>query len=281
MASKAFIKHADHALRTKWVFCWVTGLVVSVVVGSGCSNGDVATAPQLPAPPNVPAPAQPAAARTQPSSTPPATTQSGELNSATEASAVLSAGGSEADTTPSSDSRQAEKTAGENPSQQGAATDKRPDEVAVDKPTGPADVAMSQKIRQAVRALRSESGKLQVVGRALSPTEQTRVQDLEQAVQYLEASLQALAPTAVKKSSSEVAEGVPVNAEQLIDELIRSTDASIAEIQVVGRAMTDAELSRARTLLRVADGLRRAVGEIALETTGGRPQPDLLDLLPD
>ena len=281
MASKAFIKHADHALRTKWVFCWVAGLVVSVVVGSGCSDGDVATAPQRPAPPNVPAPAQPAAARTQPSSTPPATTQSGELNSATEASAILSAGGSEADTTPSGDSRQAEKAAGENPSQQGAATDKRPGEVAVDKPTGPADVAMSQKIRQAVRALRSESGKLQVVGRALSPAEQTRVQDLEQAIQYLEASLQALAPIAVKKSSGEVAEGVPVNAEQLIDELIKRTDASIAEIQVVGRAMTDAELSRARTLLRVADGLRRAVGEIALETTGGRPQPDLLDLLPD
>ena len=97
----------------------------------------------------------------------------------------------------------------------------------------------------------------------------------------MEASLQALAPTAAKKSSGEAAEGVPVNAEQLIDDLIKSTDASIAELQVVGRAMTDAELSRARTLLRVADGLRRAVGEIALETTGDRPQPDLLDLLPD
>ncbi len=281
MAAKAFIKHADHTLWTKWAFYRVAGLVVSAVVGSGCSDGNVATAPQRPASPKVPALAQPAAARTQPSSTPPATTQSVELNSAAESSDTLSGGDSEADTTPPGDSRQAEKLAGEHPSQEGSATDERPDEVVVDKPGGPADVAMSQKIRQAVRALRSESGKLQVVGRALSPEEQTRVQDLEQAIQYLEASLQALAPTAAKKSSGEAAEGVPVNAEQLIDELIKSTDASIAEMQVVGRAMTDAELSRARTLLRVADGLRRAVGEIALETTGDRPQPDLLDLLPD
>ena len=281
MASKAFIKHADHALRTKGVFYWVAGLVVSAVMGSGCSDGDVATAPERLTPPNVPAPAQPAAARTQPSSTRPATTQSGELNSANDDSDMLSAGGSEADTTPSGDSQQAEKAAGDNPSQEDAATDKRPAEVAVDQSTGPADVAMSQKIRLAVRALRSESGKLQVVGRALSPAEQTRVQDLEQAIQHLEVSLQALAPTAAKKRSGEVAEGDPVNAEHLIDELIKSTDASIAEIQVVGRAMTDAELSRARTLLRVADGLRRAVGEIALEDTGGRPQPDLLELLPD
>ncbi|MBN81075.1 MAG: hypothetical protein CMJ70_13140 [Planctomycetaceae bacterium] len=274
MASKAFIKHTDHALRTKGVFYWVAGLVVSAVMGSGCSDGDVATAPERLTPPNVPAPAQP-------SRTPPATTQSGELNSAKDDSDMLSAGGSEADTTPSGDSQQAEKAAGDNPSQEDAATDKRPAEVAVDQSTGPADVAMSQKIRLAVRALRSESGKLQVVGRALSPAEQTRVQDLEQAIQHLEVSLQALAPTAGKKRSGEVAEGDPVNAEHLIDELIKSTDASIAEIQVVGRAMTDAELSRARTLLRVADGLRRAVGEIALEDTGGRPQPDLLELLPD
>ena len=281
MAAKAFIKHADHTLWTKWAFYRVAGLVVSAVVGSGCSDGDVATAPERLTPPNVPAPAQPAAARTQPSRTRPATTQSGELNSANDDSDMLSAGGSEADTTPSGDSQQAEKAAGDNPSQEDAATDKRPAEVAVDQSTGPADVAMSQKIRLAVRALRSESGKLQVVGRALSPAEQTRVQDLEQAIQHLEVSLQALAPTAAKKRSGEVAEGDPVNAEHLIDELIKSTDASIAEIQVVGRAMTDAELSRARTLLRVADGLRRAVGEIALETTGDGPQPDLLDLLPD
>ena len=288
MVSTAFTRHAEPSLWTRWVVCRVTGLVVFATLGSGCSDVDVATTPQPPVAksPNRASPSESTQApveSTQPQDTQPAASQSAELDAATGSSDSASTAGAGTDTAQPGDSRQPEKSslpAGEDPSQPSSVTEKDPDEVVVDSATGPADAAMSHKIRQGMDALRSESAKIQVVGRALSPSEQSRVKDLAQAIEYLEASLQALAPT-VTKTSSDVTEDAAVNAEQLIDELIKSTDVSIAEIQVVGRAMTDAELSRARTLLRVADGLRRAVGEIALETTGGRPQPDLLNLLPD
>ena len=288
MVLTAFTRHTEPPLWTRWMLCRVAGLVVFAVVGGGCTDVDVARTPQPPAAksPNDAKPSEskrPPDESTQPQDAQPAASQPAELDTATGSSDSPSTADAGDDTAQPGDSRQPEKSslpAGEDPSQSGSVTEKDPDEVVVDSSTGPADAAISHKIRQAMDALRSESAKIQVVGRALSPSEQTRVKDLTQAIEYLEASLQALAPT-VTKTSSDVPEDAPVNAEQLIDELIKGTDVSIAEIQVVGRAMTDAELSRARTLLRVADGLRRAVGEIALETTGGRPQPDLLNLLPD
>ncbi|MBB76278.1 MAG: hypothetical protein CMJ75_17360 [Planctomycetaceae bacterium] len=290
MASTAFLNCADRPLRTKRVLCFVLGLLFAAAMVSGCTDVDVATTSTRQG--SSPEPTHPPGLNTQPQNTRPATDQSAAVGSAGAPGNSSSYAESGANRSPSGDARQPENQpenqpekpstpAGKNPSQVSPVPDETRNESVVESATGPADAATAQQIRQAMEALRSESGKIQVVGRALSPAEQTRVKDLAQAIQYLETSLQALVPTLTKSSGEVVGDDVPVNAEQLIDELIKSTDASIVELQVVGRAMTDAELSRARTLLRVADGLRRAVGEIALESTGNRPQPDLLDLLPD
>ncbi|MAV36762.1 MAG: hypothetical protein CMJ59_15045 [Planctomycetaceae bacterium] len=136
------------------------------------------------------------------------------------------------------------------------------------------------KLHSAVSALRGESGRIQIVGRALSPDEESRLTDIGNALGYLDKAIQLLksAPPPAPGSSDTDAS---TDAEALLDELIVLADAAVAQLQVVDRAMTESELNRARILLRVGDAARRAVGEIAQETTPAGVRPDLLDLLPD
>ena len=276
MKSTDLFNHVLSLLASKGFTCWVPVVVLCVVGGSGCTDGEVATTPKtsVTAPQDPAAPAPRSTVVAEPNDASQVNTKPPDLDVAPQSMDPVLAAGQSGDLSPA-----AEPVEG-NARKAGPEKDKVVDAPASDSPAAPADTATIRKIRQAMNALRSESAKIQIVGRTLSRTEQTRVKDLSTAIQHLETSLQALSP-AIKKSDPDATEGVPANAELLLDELIESTDVSIAALQVVGRAMTDAELSRARTLLRVADGLRRAVGEIALETTGGRPQPDLLDLLPD
>jgi Arc/MetJ-type ribon-helix-helix transcriptional regulator len=136
----------------------------------------------------------------------------------------------------------------------------RPGTAGEDKPVIPKRVSAEELIRQAIRQLRGEYGRIMVVGRAHTPAEKARMEALQAAMGHLNKALAVLQQGVVVELLPLRPPRRPPSPSDLIRKAIKELASEATMIQVQGRALTPEEVGRLEAIKKATVHLQKAVG---------------------